>query len=147
VPGQSSHTVLLATLGSEPQVITLAIDLLRIQGIRVGELVVLHNAPCTSPTQEALATLKDAIVNDPAYCGWLQWRGVTFADGPLADITRPSHARSVFRTLYREVLAYKQAGHTVHLSAAGGRKVMAMYAMLTAQLLFDERDRLWNLVL
>lgn len=34
----------------------------------------------------------------------------------------------------------------IHLCIAGGRKPMAVYGMVTAQLLFDEDDRLWHLL-
>jgi len=42
------------------------------------------------------------------------------------------------RTVYRVVLAEKRVGRIVRLSIAGGRKTMAAYGMIVAQLLFDD---------
>jgi len=52
----------------------------------------------------------------------------------------------VLRTIYGVVLNEKRADRLVHLSIAGGRKPMAVYGMVVAQLLFDEDDRVWHLL-
>jgi CRISPR-associated protein Csx14 len=64
----------------------------------------------------------------------------------IADIVTEEDATALLRTLYRTVLAEKRAGRQVHLSIAGGRKPMAVYGMVVAQLLFDENDCLWHLL-
>ena len=46
----------------------------------------------------------------------------------------------------KAVLNEKREGRVVHLSIAGGRKVMSVYGMAVAQLLFDDDDRVWHLV-
>ncbi len=53
---------------------------------------------------------------------------------------------ALFRTLYRVLLAEKKAGRLIHLSIAGGRKPMAVYGMVVAQLLFDDADQVWHLL-
>ncbi len=40
----------------------------------------------------------------------------------------------------------KRKNYRVHLSVAGGRKVMAALRMVVAQLLFDEDDSVWYLL-
>lgn len=55
-------------------------------------------------------------------------------------------AALLLRVLYRTVVHQKRLGRRVHLSIAGGRKVMAAYGMVVAQLLFDEDDRVWHLL-
>jgi hypothetical protein len=37
-----SQQVLIDTLGSEPQVVTLALGLLQVKGYSIGEVIVLH---------------------------------------------------------------------------------------------------------
>lgn len=134
------HTaILIATLGSEPQVVTAACDLLARQGERVGAIWVVHTSPqASSPVGVALAALQDlADTEFHAICG---------AGGePLADVDSPEAGAAAFRLLYQLVRRAKQAGRRVHLSIAGGRKTMAVYGMATAQLLFDGEDRLWHL--
>jgi CRISPR-associated Csx14 family protein len=131
--------VLIATLGSEPQVVTAAYDLLARQGERVGAIWVVHTSPqASSPVGVALAALQDlADTEFHAICG--------AEGGPLADVDSPEAGAAAFRLLYRLVRRAKQAGRRVHLSIAGGRKTMAVYGMATAQLLFDSEDRLWHL--
>jgi CRISPR-associated Csx14 family protein len=140
---------LIATLGSEPQVITLALDLLRARGHDIGEVVVVHTAPTQDPIRSSLAKLKADL---PSYKSAKP--PVTFRFAPIehedgarpADIATEADAGAVFRTLYREVKRAKQAGRRVHLSVAGGRKVMSVYGMAVAQMLFDNDDCLWHVL-
>ncbi|MBI4526879.1 MAG: hypothetical protein HY695_24045 [Deltaproteobacteria bacterium] len=64
---------------------------------------------------------------------------------PFSDVASEKETAALMRTLYCLVLKEKRAGRTVHLSIAGGRKTMAAYGMVVAQLLFDEDDRAWHL--
>jgi len=66
--------------------------------------------------------------------------------GPVADILSEKDAGALLRSLYRTLQAARQTGLTVHLSVTGGRKTMAIYAMVAAQLLFGKRDRAWHMI-
>src|SRR5690606_18883394 len=66
-------------------------------------------------------------------------------DGPIRDVLSDAEARAYLDTFYLALLERKQQNATVHLNVAGVRKLMTMYAMVAAQLLFDEDDRLWHL--
>lgn len=140
------NTVLIATLGTEPQVVTITLDLLQRQKACVGDVVVIHTAP-TGAIGSALARLRTEFATYPSY-QTITLRPVCLSvdEQPLADVDSPTGAALVFRALYQEVLRYKRLGRRVHLSIAGGRKTMAVYGMATAQLLFDEGDHLWHLV-
>jgi hypothetical protein len=48
--------------------------------------------------------------------------------------------------LYRTVAQLKRKGFRIHLSIAGGRKVMTAMGMVVAQLLLDEHDHVWHLL-
>jgi CRISPR-associated Csx14 family protein len=141
-----AHTVLIATLGTEPQVVTITLDLLQRRKERVGDVVVIHTAP-VGAIGSALARLRTEFATYPAYQTiTLRLVCLSVEEQPLADVDSPMGATLVFRALYQEVLRYKRIGRRVHLSIAGGRKTMAVYGMATAQLLFDEGDHLWHLV-
>jgi CRISPR-associated protein Csx14 len=134
--------VLIATLGSEPQVVTLALDLLRTKGYPIAEVIVVHTVG--KAVQPALKQLAREFARSEG-CAY---RTVSVeSDGwSVSDFQTEIETAALLRTLYRTVLAEKRAGRLVHLSIAGGRKPMAVYAMVVAQLLFDEDDRVWHLL-
>jgi CRISPR-associated Csx14 family protein len=138
---------LIATLGSEPQVVTAALDLLRRDGEGIQRVIVVHSVAREDAIAQAVSTLKRTF-SQPPYRGKvvLQLSPLSDAAGnPFADLDTPEAVQAVFRILYNQVRLEKKAGHKVHLSIAGGRKTMAIFGMVTAQLLFDENDRLWHL--
>lgn len=133
--------MLIATLGSEPQVVTLALDLLRAQGYPIAAVKVVHTMG--ESVQAGLKMLAEEF-RKPGAC---KYETVAIEDGrwPVTDIASERETAALMRMLYRVVLAEKRAGRTVHLSIAGGRKTMAAYGMVVAQLLFDDNDRVWHL--
>jgi len=135
---QRRQEVMVATLGTEPQVVTIALDLLWKKGYRPEEIVVVHTAG--DVVRPALERLAEEFAS-----GTVVYRAVPIVgpSGPVADITTEEDATVLLQTLYREVRALKRAGCRVHLSIAGGRKP---YGMVVAQLLFDEEDRVWHLL-
>jgi CRISPR-associated protein Csx14 len=141
----TNSSTLIATLGSEAQVITLTLELLLARGYNIRELIVVHTLSEQEPVRSALARLheffsearRDRLIFRPVMIG---------APTPIADLVTEDEVGALFRTLYREVLAAKRAGKTVHLSIAGGRKTMAVYGMAVAQMLFDDDDHLWHLL-
>lgn len=137
-----AEQVLIATLGSEPQVVTLALDLLLAKGYAIGQAIVVHTVG--EVVRPAIERLKQAFATEGGY----QYRLVPIEgdSGPVADIVTEEDTAALLRTLYRVVLTEKRAGRLVHLSIAGGRKPMAVYGMVVAQLLFDEDDRVWHLL-
>jgi len=134
--------VMIATLGSEPQVVTLALDLLQHKGYTIHEVIVVHTAGTI--IQPALTRLREefAQAKRPAF-RLLPIKGDA---GPVADLVTEADVSALLRTLYQIVLTQKRADRLVHLSIAGGRKTMAVYGMVVAQLLFDDDDRLWHLL-
>ena len=137
--------VLLAPLGSKPQLVTIALDLLEQQGESVGEVVILHTSLEREATRQAVAVLGREF---PAVYPHIRLRPICLCDEqgrPLEDLDSDLGAREAFRVLYHEVKAAKRAHRRVHLSIAGGRKIIAVYAMVVAQLLFDPEDRVWHI--
>jgi len=137
---------MLATLGSEAQVVTAALDLFRAQGEQISQVVVIHtSAPAGSPVAAALQRLVEAFAEPGAPVALRLAPVLDALSRPLADVDTPAAAEAAFRLMYREALSAKRAGLRLHLSIAGGRKTLAVYGMACAQLLFDEDDRLWHL--
>jgi CRISPR-associated protein Csx14 len=137
-----TQQVLIATLGSEPQVVTLVLDLLRAKGYPIAEVIVVHTLG--EVVQAALKCLADEFAA-PGICTY-RLVAVENNSWPVADILTEADTAALLRTLYRVVLTEKRTGRLVHLSIAGGRKPMAVYGMVVAQLLFDEDDRVWHLL-
>jgi len=139
--------VFIATLGSEPQVVTAALDLLLARRAPIGEVVVLHTACDTPPITAAVEALRaDAAEHVYAHRLTFGFAPICAADGrPLADVETPEASQAGFQALYGAIHRAKRAGRQVYLSIAGGRKNLAVYGLVAAQLLFDEDDSLWHL--
>jgi CRISPR-associated Csx14 family protein len=147
-PGKkNASAVLIATLGTEAQVVTAALDLLLEQSESIDDVSVVHTVAPGTDISRAVNRLREAFAIPP-YIDQIHLNLVPLIDKedqPLADIETPQAARVAFRALYKHVLDAKRSQKRVHLSIAGGRKSLAVYGMTTAQLLFDEGDRLWHL--
>lgn len=138
---------LIATLGTEPQVVTIALDLLTAAGYGVSSVVVVHTDASTEPSLSSLGRLREEInLMQQRRAFAYDEAEIRDARGPLADIENEDGARATFRTLYREAFLAKRRGDALHICIAGGRKTMSVYGMTVAQLLFDDDDRLWHLV-
>jgi CRISPR-associated protein Csx14 len=120
-------------------------DLLLTRDEPVREIVALHTNPARPATRRAVTRLRAKC--KACYPG-ARLRAVCLSDErglPFDDIDCQEAAKEAFRVLYREVKAAKRAGRRVHLSIAGGRKILAVYGMAVAQMLFEPGDRVWHL--
>lgn len=137
-------SLLIATLGSKAQIITLTLDALGRQGDLPGEVVVIHTWRDRAETAGALARLKADL---PLTYPQVTYRPLELCNeaGPLRDVTAPHEVEVAFRTIYAEVHAAKLASRAVHMQIAGGRRTLTVFGMAAAQLLFDEDDHLWHL--
>lgn len=138
---------LIATLGTEPQVVTAAVDLLTDHGEQISQVTVVHTTAPGTPIEAATDRLKDAFSQNP-YKDQIPLILEPISDENshlLQDVDTLRASQVAFRCLYNQVRQAKKAGNKIHLLIAGGRKTVAVFGMLTAQLLFDEHDRLWHL--
>lgn len=140
----AGHHILVATLSTEPQGVTWLLDWLLAEGYPIGEVAVIHTSG--EVIRPAVQRLDDEFASGvyPA----IRYRRIPIIGprGPVADILTEEDAGALLRALYRTLQAARQAGLTIHLSVTGGRKTMAIYAMVAAQLLFSEHDRAWHLI-
>ncbi|AEH51227.1 CRISPR-associated protein Csx14 [Pseudothermotoga thermarum] len=141
--GKSS--VLIATLGTEPQVVTITLDKLLEQKYLVEKVVVIYTSD--NNVSNGLATLKQEFSQNENYSNiTLTCEPVQHNNVILSDFTSEEALNALFRTIYKVVRDEKKSGRIVHLSISGGRKVMGVVATVVAQLLFGEEDKLWYLI-
>lgn len=140
--GKTKPALLLATLGSEPQVVTACLDLLQQQGETIAQALICHTAD--PAILRAVEVLRQEFQGQEAVEA-LFIPIVDRDDQPLTDVDSYPASQASFRFLYNQVRLAKQAGYRLHFSIAGGRKTLAIFGMAAAQLLFDEDDRLWHL--
>jgi CRISPR-associated Csx14 family protein len=139
--------VLIATLGTEAQVVTLSLLELERLGFTASEVAVVHTSGATPEIREAMIRLDQAFANDERLKRYQYRRQLLQGGrGPIADITTEAEAEQTFNSLFQVVRRYKLDGYHIHLNVAGGRKPMSIYGMVTAQILFDDDDHLWHLV-
>lgn len=140
--------VLVTTLGAAPQVVTLAADALGHQGVVLRRVIVLHTDASQPPVRDWLAQVEAAFVGDDHYPAHLLYVPHLLAgdNGPLHDLTSRQQIDAAFQSVYTLLRHHKQAGAVLHLCPAGGRKTMTMFVLAAAQLVMDDRDRVWHLV-
>lgn len=136
----------IATLGTRPEAITVAFDLLR-DSYPYDRIVVLHTDPVRSGIAEAYATLKDVLARDypgiPAH-----FHEICYPNGaPLLDITDQPSAEAYYRAVLTVLHDLRVDQRMQHLMIAGGRKAMSTYATLAASVLFEPpHDRVWTVL-
>lgn len=135
--------VLMATLGIEPQVVTITFQLLRDHyHVPMEQVVVIHTGDPL--ILAALEQIRTALAE----------YGVSVHPVPVAtpagisvdDITTQADAHLLWDTIYTTVARLKDTGTQIHFGIGGGRKPMSIYGMVVAQTLFDESDHVWYLV-
>lgn len=142
-----AETVLICTLGTEPQVVTASLDLLKNQGEKITEIAVIHTSDqIDGPIADSVLKLKEERANYPDQ----KFQFISLTDKyarPLEDIETMEGAKAVFRAIYKVVKDYKEKGCRIHFSIAGGRKTMTAFGLATAMILFDQNDddALWLL--
>ena len=137
------HTM-IATLGVEPQVVTITIDCLTKRGINISNVTILHTDH--PAIKEALAVIKNEL-NKSTYHGLsLRTVKITSPIGPVKDFQSEEELRALLRTFYSEIRNARQNNSPIHLCISGGRKVMGVIAMTVAQLLFGPDDHVWYLI-
>ena len=136
--------LLIATLGSKPQLVTLALDCLHEMGDDPNSLRVIHASKTRPETRQALEKIE--IDLQSAHRA-VDYQPIELNDGGrvLMDVTSPEDVQAAFRTMYAEVRDAKLDEKKVHLLIAGGRRTLTVAGMATAQILFDDEDRLWHL--
>lgn len=136
--------ILVATVSTEPQGITRVLDLLLAQRYPITEVVIVYTTAQVIQPALAMVTAEFAAGVYPG----IRYRTVAVGGerGPVADIRSVADAGALLQTLYRVMRQARQMGRPIHLSITSGRKTMAVYGMVAAQLLFGEQDHIWHMI-
>ena len=139
---QKGKAVLIATLGTEPQVLTLSLQELLARGEEIVEAVGVHSRANDPAIAKAVERLRAEWASLPfGKEVELRLEGV-----PVADFDSERSLQLLYRRLKDLVASSRSRGLRVHLNISGGRKPMGICALLVAQLLFGPEDRLWYLI-
>lgn len=139
------RTVLIATLGGQPQVVTFALDALLAQGQHFDEVVVISLA--APRYRAAFRRLAEAFPGDQYAGRSCHFRGVVVQTRqlPLTDVTSTADADAVWRTVHDLVGTLKADGVRLHLLLTGGRRLLALLAVSAALLHLEHGDRVWHM--
>ncbi|MEW6228133.1 MAG: CRISPR-associated ring nuclease [Bacillota bacterium] len=143
-PSEHRQETLIATIGTEPQVVTITLDRLLAMGRRIAEVVIVYTAG--PGMEEALATVEGEFAKGLYRATRLRKVAVVSSAGRVEDFRDEEDIRALLGTMYVEVRRARQAGAIVHLCVSGGRKAMGIMGMVVAQLLFGPDDCVWHLV-
>lgn len=143
----ASESVMVATIGGQPQVVTFALDGLIERGERVREVVVLHLAPDNPRFGRALNQLWSEFEVHRYYGQAIRLRLLPVRRGSerLMDIRNEAEADAAWNAVHDLIVELKAQGRPMHLAIAGGRRLLALLAMSAALLHFGHQDRMWHL--
>jgi len=140
-----SKTVLLATVGGQPQVVTFALDALLARQETVDEVLVLHLM--ANESRDAIVKLRQEFVNHKYAGHHCQFRAIPLrgVDRLLGDIRDEAAAEAVLQQVRNLIADLKQQGYRLHLCVSGGRRMMGFMVLSAAALLCDHHDRVWHM--
>jgi len=138
------NEVLIATLGTREEIIPLALWKLKQLDFKIGEVLVLHTVPKIDELVGSIDNLNRAFDTEPHLKEYrYRLEPLLGERGPIVDITSVAEAEQAFDALFQKVKRFKLEKYRVHLYVSGGRKLLAAYGMVIAQMLFEEDDKLW----
>ena len=143
--GQGS--ILIATLGGQPQVVTFALDALLEQGEDIREVYVIHLSPANPRIRHSLHKLSSEFSDDTYRGRKMRFRPIPVRLGPevVPDIRSEVEANAAWQTVYNLITELKKQRRTLHICVAGGRRLLALLALSAAMLHFGHQDKLWHL--
>lgn len=138
-------TGFIASLGGQPQVITLTLDLLLQRGEVIDFVWVLF--PAGNPRyQEAHRQLQRAFAREPYQHIQYQARPLNDSRGrPLRDLREPQDVESIWEEVRGLIQQAKADGHRLHISLSGGRRLLALMLFSAAMLYGSLADRVWHI--
>jgi CRISPR-associated protein Csx14 len=140
-------SVCIATLGGQPQVVTLALDVLLARGEAIGELIVVHLSEHNPRYRAALGLLAGEFAGDRYRGRHCRYRplAVTLAGRPIDDLASETASGAALDTFIRLIQRLKRQDRAIHLCLSGGRRLLGMLAMSAMQIYGDHADQVWHL--
>lgn len=139
--------ICVATLGGQPQVVTLALDALLARGVPIREVIVVHLSDQTPRYRAARARVMQEFAGERYGGHDCRYRPVPVRLGSadvddLHDDQFADAAQETFLHLFQRL---KKQRAVIHLCPSGGRRLLGMLALTAAQIWFDQTDRVWHL--
>lgn len=138
----TGKAVLISTLGTEPQVVTLSLYQLLAQHVPITKALILYSQGDDPALEQAVQSLRDAWEELPYHS---QVEPI-FSEIHIQDIVSEDSVKVAYREIRHWIHHYKSRGWTVYLNISGGRKPMTLCAFIAAQILFGLNDHLLYLV-
>lgn len=139
--------ILVATLGGQPQVVTLAVDALLRQDINLIEVIVVYLSPSDERIRHALRKLETEFAG-----GFYQGAPITYRPVPvrggrqiLRDIHDEQDANVAWDVIHHLIAQLKMQQQTLHVCISGGRRILGLLTMSAAMLHFGHHDVLWHM--
>ena len=143
----TQQTTLIATLGGQPQVVTLALDALLSRGVPINKVIVLHFASNSPRIQQSInklaAEFKQNQYGDHAI--ELRLHPLSSKNHSLPDIHDEADANEVWEIINRLIIHFKEQHRTLHVCISGGRRILGLMTMSAAMLHFGHQDVLWHM--
>ncbi|MFL5805254.1 MAG: CRISPR-associated ring nuclease [Roseiflexaceae bacterium] len=139
--------ICVATLGGQPQVVTLALDALLEHGYPIGEVFVIHLSTRNPHYRDGLERLAAEFAGG-CYAGRpcrYQPRPVRLGAQLIDDLHGDEETDAAIAMFNRLIQELKREDATVHLCLSGGRRLLGMLALSAALLYFEQSDRIWHL--
>ncbi|MCE7987030.1 MAG: histidine kinase [Caldilinea sp. CFX5] len=142
-----AETILVATIGGQPQIITFALDTLLAQGEPITQLYLLHLTPPSARWQGSIQKVLAEFEQQRYHGRPCRVHRCPIHDGetPLPEIRNEREAEIAGQTIRNLLARLKVEGHKLHLCVAGGRRMLALLVTSAAMLLCDHQDRLWHM--
>lgn len=144
---QVSGSIMVATLGGQPQVITFALDELLARGFPIQEVIVLYLSAEGSRVNRALEQLQAEFQDDQYQGRSCRLRPIPIRVGltRLPDIRSDQDAIITAEVLRELMVDLKRQQHQLHLCLSGGRRMMALLLVPLAMTTLSYGDRLWHM--
>jgi CRISPR-associated protein Csx14 len=140
-------SILVATLGGQPQIVTFALDMLLARNIPIHEVIILHPAAQNDRLQAALDRLQGELVGRYYAPRALRIRleplGTSTSD-QWEEMSDDQSVEAALKTILALFSTLKADHHSIHACISGGRRLMALLVLSAAMLHFDHRDALWH---
>jgi CRISPR-associated protein Csx14 len=133
------QSVLIATLGTEPQIIPITVQLLLQRNVSLVCVDVLHTIPDQKRITASLQSVQASFQTHP------EWPTLKLTRVASHDVLTPEELDTFSTALFTTLKGWIHRNFQIHLLLAGGRKPMAMLGMSIAQMLLGQEDRVWYL--
>lgn len=142
----SNQTILVSTLGGQPQIVTFTLDLLLDRGEQIDQVVVVYLAS-NQRYYQAYRKLQGEFISDRYRNQSCHLRGIPIrvGDTDISDICSLPSIEMVHQAFYQLLRELKSQSNRIHLSLTGGRRMMALVALEAAMQYFSPTDNIWHL--